>query len=67
MRREFSENSRRLLRNSLTVEMRGFAGKTADAGGPERATGARLNRAFTMTGAPGALMRRICGRRLALV
>jgi hypothetical protein len=67
MRLEFSENSRRLLRNSLTVEMRDFPLKFADAGGLERAAAARFNRSFTMTGRNGALSRRIRGPRLALV
>jgi hypothetical protein len=67
MKFEFSENSNRLLRNSLTVEMRDFLRKIADAGGPERAAAARFNLAFTMTGRNGALSRRISSPRLALV
>jgi hypothetical protein len=67
MRREFSENSNRLLRNSLTVEMRDFPGKIAGAGGPERAAAVRFNRAFTMTGSHGASTRRNSAPRLALV
>jgi hypothetical protein len=47
--------------------MRDFAGKIADAGRPERAAGADFNPAFTMTGAHGALSRRIAAPRLALV
>jgi hypothetical protein len=67
MSRKFSENSRRLLRNSLTVEMRDFAGKIADAGAPQRATGARFNPAFTMTGVHGAWSLWFSVLRLALV
>jgi hypothetical protein len=67
MKFEFSENSNRLLRNSLTVEKRDFPREIADTGGPERAAATNFNRAFTMTGRNGALSRRIRRSRLALV
>jgi hypothetical protein len=50
MQLEFSENLNRLLRNSLTVEMRDFTRKIAFAGKAGWAARARFNQTFTMTG-----------------
>jgi hypothetical protein len=48
MRRKLSENSSCLLRNSLTLETPGFAGKCEQRGLAFRAGAPRFNPMFTM-------------------
>jgi hypothetical protein len=65
MQLEFSENSNRLLRNSLTVEMRDFTRKIAATRPAEQAAPAHFNQTFTMTGVRNVPVQRTCPPRLA--
>jgi hypothetical protein len=56
MPREFSENSKRLLKDSLTLEIPSFPGRFAVPEWGERAEAAELNPAFTMTARRGEAM-----------
>jgi hypothetical protein len=61
MRREFSENSNRLLKDSLTLETRDSTGKIAVPERGDHAAMARFNALFTMTGPGGGVTRhRMC-------
>jgi hypothetical protein len=67
MRCEFSENSKHLLKDSLTLETPEFSRVLAVPEWGECARMAIFNRLFTMTARCGILMPVECGCALALV
>jgi hypothetical protein len=61
MQREFSENSNRLLKDSLTLETHDSTGKIAVPERGDHAAMARFNALFTMNRARGGVKRhRMC-------
>jgi hypothetical protein len=65
MQLEFSENSNRLLRNSLTVEMHDFTWEFPAARRSGTGAAAHFNQTFTMTGVRNGSMQRPRRPRLA--